>query len=215
MSAGAGPEETGGAVGVPRMLPIDQWPTAWQMAYWGFHQRRRTDYMNYAYLQLGSDADTEEAVDLTFDQVMDRWPQMLQMENLEGYAWTILKRRIADMHRKRRRRPELMETAAFEAALADPSEDPYDTLTEAIALYAAVAALSERQRDAIVLYYGLGFTTAEAAILMGTRKPPSAPRSAPAAGAWPPFSSSAARSAPTGRIPPEHHAAAVRPPHHR
>jgi len=119
------------------------------VAYWGFHQQRRTDYMRYAYLQLGSDA--EEAVDLTFDQVMDRWPQMLQMENLEGYAWTILKRRIIDMHRKRLRRPELMEVAAFEAALADPTEDPYDTLTDAITLYVAVAALSERQRDAILL----------------------------------------------------------------
>ncbi|GGN87276.1 hypothetical protein GCM10011579_079880 [Streptomyces albiflavescens] len=69
---------------------------------------------------------------MTFDQVIDRWPQMLQMENLEGYAWTILKRRTIDMHRKRR--PELMEVAAFEAALADPTEDPYDTLTDAIAL---------------------------------------------------------------------------------
>ncbi|WP_240512818.1 RNA polymerase sigma factor [Streptomyces griseoruber] len=76
--------------------------------------------MRYAYLQLGSDADTEEAVDLTFDAVMDCWPRMLGMENLEGYAWTILKRRIIDMHRKRRRRPELMEAAAFEVARATP-----------------------------------------------------------------------------------------------
>ncbi|MGW7047042.1 RNA polymerase sigma factor [Streptomyces avermitilis] len=170
MNGEAGPEETGGAVGVPRVIPIDQWEPAAQMAYWGFHQQRRTDYMRYAYLQLGSDADAEEAVDLTFDQVMDRWPQMLQMENLEGYAWTILKRRIIDMHRKRRRRPELMEVAAFEAALADPTEDPYDTLTDAIALYVAVAALSERQRDAILLYYGMGFTAAEAAVLMGNEE---------------------------------------------
>ncbi|MFC8094614.1 RNA polymerase sigma factor [Streptomyces sp. NPDC057301] len=168
MNGEAGPEETGGAVGVPKAVPIDQWPMGWQMAFWGFHQQRRSDYMNYAYLQLGSDADAEEAVDLTFDQVMDRWPQMLRMENLEGYAWTILKRRIIDMHRKRRRRPELVDTAAFEAALADRSEDPFDTLTDAIELYGAVAALSERQRDAILLYYGIGFTTAEAAELMGT-----------------------------------------------
>ncbi|WP_369268790.1 RNA polymerase sigma factor [Streptomyces sp. R11] len=111
MNGEAGPEETGGAVGVPTVL-IDQWPMGWQMAFWGFHQERRSDHMNYAYLQLGSDADAEEAVDLTFDQVMDRWPRMLQVENLEGYAWTILKRRIIDMHRKRRRRPELVDTAA-------------------------------------------------------------------------------------------------------
>ncbi|MEU2738398.1 sigma-70 family RNA polymerase sigma factor [Streptomyces sp. NPDC007095] len=170
MSGDGGPEETGGAVGAPRVVPIDQWDPTAQMAYWGFHLQRRQDYMRYAYLQLGSDADAEEAVDLTFDQVMDRWPRMLRMENLEGYAWTILKRRIIDMHRKRRRRPELMEIAAFEAALADPAEDPYDTLTDAIALYVAVGSLSERQRDAILLYYGIGFTAAEAAVLMGNEE---------------------------------------------
>ncbi|MFF9409856.1 RNA polymerase sigma factor [Streptomyces anandii] len=170
MSSDMGQEETGGAVGVPRAVPIDQWDMTAQMAYWGFHQRRRTDYMRYAYLQLGSDADAEEAVDLTFDAVMDCWPRMLKMENLEGYAWTILKRRIIDMHRKRRRRPELMETAAFEAAVADHVEDPYDALTDAIALYGAVASLSERQRDAILLHYGMGFTAAEAAEVMGNEE---------------------------------------------
>ncbi|MER5228329.1 hypothetical protein [Streptomyces flaveus] len=55
MSGEAGPEETGGAVGVPRVVPIDQWDPAAQMAFWAFHQQRRTDYMRYAYLQLGSE----------------------------------------------------------------------------------------------------------------------------------------------------------------
>ncbi|MFB0620842.1 hypothetical protein [Streptomyces sp. AGS-58] len=136
-------------------MPIDQWPVAAQMSYWGFHEQRRVHYMRYAYLQLGSDADAEGAVDLTFDRIMDHWLRMLEMESLEGYAWTILKRRIIDLHRKRRRRPELMETAAFEAALADHVEDPYDRLTDAITLYAAVSVLSERQRDAILLHYGI------------------------------------------------------------
>lgn len=163
-------EETGGAVGAPRAVPIDQWPMTVQMAYWGFHQRRRPGYMRYAYLQLGSDADTEEAVDLTFDAVMDCWPRMLEVENLEGYAWTILKRRIIDMHRKRRHRPELMETAAFEAAVADHGDDPCDALTDAITLYGAVASLSERQRDAILLHYGMGFSAAEAAEVMGNEE---------------------------------------------
>lgn len=63
-------------------------------------------------------------------------------------------------------REDLMETAAFEAALADHVEDPYDTL----ALYAAVVTLSERQRDAILLHYGMGFSAAEAAVLMGNEE---------------------------------------------
>jgi RNA polymerase sigma-70 factor (ECF subfamily) len=170
VSSEQGTEDSGGAVGTPRAVPIDQWDVTAQMSYWAFHEQRRVDYMRYAYLQLGSDADAEEAVDLAFDRMMDRWLHMLEMDNLEGYAWTILKRRIIDMHRKRRRRPELMETAAFEAALADHVVDPYDTLTDAITLYAAVSALSERQRDAILLHYGLGFTAAEAAEVMGNQE---------------------------------------------
>ncbi|MFG2030081.1 hypothetical protein [Streptomyces sp. NPDC048825] len=66
-------------------MPINQWDPAAQMGS-AFHQQRRTDYMHYAYLQLGSDADAEETVDLTFDQVMDHWLRMLRIENLEGYA---------------------------------------------------------------------------------------------------------------------------------
>ncbi|MEU3953596.1 sigma-70 family RNA polymerase sigma factor [Streptomyces achromogenes] len=169
MSCEGGTEDTSGVVGVPRPVPIDQWDVAAQLSYWAFHERRRNAYMRYAYLQLGSDADAEEAVDQTFDRVMDHWPRMLEMENLEGYAWTILKRRIIGMHRKRRRRPELMDTAAFEAALADHADDPYDRLTDAITLYAAVRDLSERQRDALLLHYGMGLTTAEAAEVMGNQ----------------------------------------------
>ncbi|MET9444392.1 sigma-70 family RNA polymerase sigma factor [Streptomyces sp. NPDC006610] len=63
-----------------------------------------------------------------------------------------------------------METAAFEAAVADHVDDPCDALTDAIALYAAVASLSERQRDAILLPYGMGCTAAEAAEVMGNEE---------------------------------------------
>jgi RNA polymerase sigma-70 factor (ECF subfamily) len=123
--------------------------------------------MSFAYLQLGSDADTEDAVDATFDSVMDKWHQMLEMEHLEAYAWAILKNRIKDQQRKRQRRPEPMDIAAFEAALRDISDDPYDGLVDAITLYSAARRLSERQRDLIVLCYGLGYTSVEAAALLG------------------------------------------------
>ncbi|MFI5689953.1 RNA polymerase sigma factor [Streptomyces sp. NPDC051636] len=144
-----------------------QWPDANRVSYWAFHADRRQSYMSFAYLQLGSDADTEEAVDATFDAVMDKWSQMLQMEHLEGYAWAILKNRITDQQRKRSRRPEPMDIAAFEAALKDQAEDPYEGLVDSITLYSATRRLSERQRDLIVLHYGLGFSTVEAAALLG------------------------------------------------
>ncbi|KJY26514.1 hypothetical protein VR45_36840, partial [Streptomyces sp. NRRL S-495] len=56
-----------------RRVPYEAWPPAWQAAYWAFHKRVRTRYLDWAYLQLGSDADAEEAVDATFDAITDNW----------------------------------------------------------------------------------------------------------------------------------------------
>ncbi|WP_312018595.1 sigma-70 family RNA polymerase sigma factor [Streptomyces sp. I05A-00742] len=147
--------------------PMDRWPDADRVSFWAFHLARRKDYMRVAYAQLGSDADAEEAVDLAFEAVMRSWPRMLRMARLEQYAWTILKHRISDQRRRRRRRPAPMDTAAFEAALRDQTEDPYDLLTDFIQLNAAISSLSERQRDAVVLRYRIGYTTSEAAELLG------------------------------------------------
>ncbi|MEU2060859.1 sigma-70 family RNA polymerase sigma factor [Streptomyces sp. NPDC013455] len=170
MSEG-GTEESSGAVGLPsrrrKAVPMAQWPDAARARYWAFHADRRQSYLGFAYLQLGSDADTEEAVDAAFDAVMDKWDQMRQMENAEAYAWAILKNRVRDQQRKRKRRPEPMDIAAFEAALRDDTEDPYDGLADAITLYSATRRLSERQRDLVTLHYGLGYSTVEAAALLG------------------------------------------------
>ncbi|MER5781073.1 sigma-70 family RNA polymerase sigma factor [Streptomyces mobaraensis] len=147
--------------------PMERWPDADRLSFWAFHLARRRDYMRFAYAQLGSDADAEEAVDLAFEAVMHSWPRMLRMAHLEQYAWTILKHRICDQWRRRRRRPEPMDTAAFEAALRDQAEDPYELLADFIQLNEAIGGLSERQRDAVVLRYRIGYTTSEAAELLG------------------------------------------------
>ncbi|MGK5637298.1 RNA polymerase sigma factor [Streptomyces sp. URMC 126] len=147
--------------------PMERWSDTDRLSFWAFHLARRRDYMRFAYAQLGSDADAEEAVDLAFEAVMRNWPRMLRMAHLEQYAWTILKHRICDQWRRRKRRPEPMDTAAFEAALRDQAEDPYELLTDFLQLNAAISSLSERQRDAVVLRYRIGYTTSEAAELLG------------------------------------------------
>ncbi|MEU7132481.1 sigma-70 family RNA polymerase sigma factor [Streptomyces sp. NPDC046261] len=167
-------EDSGGAVGAPggrrKITSMAHWPDAARTSYWAFHADRRQAYMSFAYLQLGSDADTEEAVDAAFDAIMDKWCVMLRMKYLEQYAWKILKHRIIDQGRRRRRRAEPMDIAAFEAALRDTSEDPFEVLADSIQLYSAVGQLTERQRDAVVLRYGMGYTTSEAAALMGAEE---------------------------------------------
>ncbi|MFK8910846.1 RNA polymerase sigma factor [Streptomyces sp. YS-3] len=169
MSEG-GPEDSGNAVDVPHRQgrqPMSQWSPAQRLSYWAFHAGKRHAYMRFAYLQLGSDADAEEAVDKAFEAIIREWLRMLAMRNLEGYAWTVLKNRIFDQQRARKRRPEPADISAFEAAVKDAVCDPYELLTGVIQFYTAVKHLSERQRDAVVLRYGLDCTTKEAAAVMG------------------------------------------------
>ncbi|UUU37802.1 hypothetical protein [Streptomyces sp. NBC_00162] len=78
------------------------WSTADERSFWGFHDDRYKPYLYFAYKQLGSDADAEDAADKTFDEIMNNWQRMLGMENLPGYAWSILKSRISDQRRKLR-----------------------------------------------------------------------------------------------------------------
>ncbi|MFD9358603.1 RNA polymerase sigma factor [Streptomyces sp. NPDC060031] len=148
---------------------MSQWDPTARLSYWAFHSNRRPAYMRFAYLQLGSDAAAEQAVDAAFDSIMNEWLPMLHMDRLDAYAWTVLKQRIVDRQRRRSPWPEPMDISAFEAALkeAHADTDQYEVLTDTIRFYSAVSRLAERQRDAVLLRYGLQCTPGEAAAVMG------------------------------------------------
>ncbi|MGW0395651.1 RNA polymerase sigma factor [Streptomyces sp. NPDC003042] len=149
---------------------MSQWDPTARLSYWAFHANRRPAYMRFAYLQLGSDAAAEDAVDATFDSIMNEWLRMLHMDRLDAYAWTVLKQRIVDWQRRldpRRRQPDPLDISAFEAALKEAHADQYEVLTDTIRFYSAVSRLAERQRDTVMLRYGLQCTPGEAAAVMG------------------------------------------------
>lgn len=170
-----GPEESGGAVGLPsrrrRPTPMSQWDPTARLSYWAFHANRRPAYMRFAYLQLGSDEAAEEAVDAAFDSIMGEWLRMLHMDRLDAYAWTVLKQCLVERQHRRYpwqpHRPEPMDISAFEAALKEAHADQYEVLTDTIRFYSAVSRLAERQRDAVLLRYGLQCSPGEAAAVMG------------------------------------------------
>ncbi|MFD3466051.1 sigma factor-like helix-turn-helix DNA-binding protein [Streptomyces sp. NPDC058682] len=149
---------------------MSQWDPTARLSYWAFHANRRPAYMRFAYLQLGSDAAAEAAVDAAFDSIMDEWLRMLHMDRLDAYAWTVLKHCLVDRQRRRhpwQQRPEPMDISAFEAALKEAHADQYEVLTDTIRFYSAVSRLAERQRDSVLLRYGLQCTPGEAAAVMG------------------------------------------------
>ncbi|MBT2543879.1 sigma-70 family RNA polymerase sigma factor [Streptomyces sp. ISL-44] len=154
-----------------RPTPMSQWDPTARLSYWAFHANRRPAYMRFAYLQLGSDEAAEDAVDATFDSIMGEWLRMLHMDRLDAYAWTVLKRCLIESRNRRHpwqpHRPEPMDISAFEAALKEAHADQYEVLTDTIRFYSAVSRLAERQRDAVLLRYGLQCSPGEAGAVMG------------------------------------------------
>ncbi|MEU4212740.1 sigma-70 family RNA polymerase sigma factor [Streptomyces sp. NPDC026206] len=132
-----------------------------------FHQLYRGRYVQWAELHLRSRADAEEAVDHAFEQLIRTWPDVLAQPVPEAYAWKVVKNRTVDLARARGRRPVLVDVAAFETAALRDAIDPIGELVESLALYQAVAALPDRQRDVMVLRFSLGLSTRETAGTLG------------------------------------------------
>jgi DNA-directed RNA polymerase specialized sigma24 family protein len=95
----------------------------------------------------GRDA-TAEALAYAFEH----WDRLQQMTNLPGYLY-----RVGQSRTRRRRQPVLF-------AIPDAGDRPFEP-----GLPAALAALTQRQRLAVVLVHGYGYTLREVAELTGIR----------------------------------------------
>jgi RNA polymerase sigma factor (sigma-70 family) len=98
---------------------------------------------------LGRDAASEA---LTY--AWEHWERLSEMANLAGYLFRIGQTRGI----RRKRQPVLHDSPIWPEYQFEP------------ALPAALAALSERQRLAVVLVHGYGYTLQEVADLTGLRK---------------------------------------------
>ncbi|MFG3344086.1 sigma-70 family RNA polymerase sigma factor [Streptomyces sp. NPDC048018] len=162
-------EESDGAVHLPRCpAPMAGWTPALHESYWAFHARWHDDFFAYAHVDLRSEAGALAAVDTTFQDLMRQWPRVSVMEKPAAYAWTVLKKRIIDQGRRRRRTPIPVDDDVLGGLLDERSGgiDPFDTLVENLALHDAIARLPERQREAVRHCYLLGRTSAEAAEIL-------------------------------------------------
>ena len=83
----------------------------------------------------------------------EHWDRLAAMSNLAGYLF-----RVAQSRSRRRRAPVLFERP-------DPGEHRFEP-----ALPGALAALSQRQRLAVVLVHGYGYTHREVSELTGIRQ---------------------------------------------
>ncbi|MFF4319305.1 RNA polymerase sigma factor [Streptomyces sp. NPDC001568] len=131
-----------------------------------FHSQQHRAYLRYAHLQLGNATMAEEVVDDVFTFLLKAWGQALREASLHGFAWAVLRehveRRLAVLGR-----PVAMVETAWFAALRRTSRERLELLESKLGLYAAIAELSERQYDVVLLTFLLGNESDTVARMMG------------------------------------------------
>ncbi|MFJ3834981.1 RNA polymerase sigma factor [Streptomyces sp. NPDC090054] len=131
-----------------------------------FHSQQHRAYLRYAHLQLGNAEMAEEVVDDVFTFLLKAWGQALREASLHGFAWAVLREHVERRLVVLARPVAMVETAWF-AALRRTSRERLELLESKLGLYAAIAELSERQYDVVLLSFLLGNESDTVARMMG------------------------------------------------
>ncbi|RFA23547.1 RNA polymerase sigma factor [Subtercola boreus] len=116
--------------------------------------------------------DADDAWSETFLSALKAYPELPPDANVEAWLVTIAHRKAIDVTRQRGRQPvavgELPErvsvgSSALTGGAGDDSTDPHDR----VALWQAVGALPDKQRQAVAYHYLGGLPFAEVAELLG------------------------------------------------
>lgn len=119
---------------------------------------------------LGPGPDADDAWSETFLSALRAWPELDEHANVEAWLVRIAQRKAIDVVRGRERRPVPVEDVTGEATTVGTTggiSAIYTPGTDAD-VWAAVAALPERQRLAIAYHYLGGLPHAETAELTGS-----------------------------------------------
>jgi RNA polymerase sigma factor (sigma-70 family) len=105
--------------------------------------------------------DAEDAWSDTFLAALRAYPDLPDTANTEAWLVTIAHRKAIDVLRARKRQPAPVEKVPeAPTALGVPGDQDTD-------LWQAVAALPDRQRQAVAYHYVAGLPYAEIAVLLG------------------------------------------------
>lgn len=122
-----------------------------------------------AWAMSGSQTDAEDLVQETFARVLAK-PRRIRNDDDLGYLLSVLRNTFISARRAAARRP-VPEPLDEERAPADPSAATQpDKAAEAREVFAAIAALPEDFRDALVAVDVAGLSYAEAGRLLGSKE---------------------------------------------
>ncbi|WP_196421222.1 sigma-70 family RNA polymerase sigma factor [Streptomyces sp. E1N211] len=121
----------------------------------------KKSYRDYARFHLGGTEGDEVTRDAV-EEIASTWSELLAQKNLEGAAFSLLRRHVQGALQRDERVPAF----TIEKLRQQPGHGnlPEDLLAE---FYAALTDLPERQRDVIVLHQVLGYSSAQTARYLG------------------------------------------------
>jgi len=116
---------------------------------------------------LAGPVDGDDVAQQAWTQAYAAYPSLRSAANLRGWLLTITHRCAMDVHRSRNRRPVPTDDDAVLDRRTRAAPGPDEQLPD-VALWARVAALPERQREAVVLKYVADLDHPTIADLLGT-----------------------------------------------
>lgn len=144
-------------------------------AFGRLYQRHAVGVLQYLYYRVGN---AELAEDLTQDIFMNAYAEigsLKEPERFRSWLFAIARNRVANHWRSQAVRPAGTELPPDDHLLATPGwsgaigllEDPGDSLWESEALRTAMLALTDLQREVVLLRFTAGLSVAETAVAMG------------------------------------------------
>lgn len=127
-----------------------------------FFDRERDRLLRVLSVITGSRAEAEDIAQEAFTRIFERWDRVGSMEDPAGY----LHRAAMNVFRNDFRRAKV---AARRAVGAGPDRDVFQDVDDRDEATRALAALTPRQRGAIVLTEALGYSGEEAGHLLGIK----------------------------------------------
>ena len=128
----------------------------------GFFHAEKDRLLQVLSVITGSRAEAEDIAQESFTRLFERWDEVATMENPAGY----LHRAAMNQFRSRYRR----SAVALRRAIAiGPARDVFDEVDDRDLAMRALGALPPRQRAALVLTEGLGYSGEEAGRLLGVQ----------------------------------------------
>ncbi|MGW1073759.1 RNA polymerase sigma factor [Streptomyces sp. NPDC002537] len=153
-------------------LPVRAAGRRTAIAFAAFRELHARRWGAYAHVHTGDRAAAEGITEAALAHLRVRWTHVLRQPSADSYAWALFKAHLADWLAARGR-DSALAAAAFDCVtrpLPHACRRRFELLENRMALYAAIARLPERQCDALVLTYMIGYSAGQVAGLLGVEE---------------------------------------------